>query len=627
MASNIENWDDDGDIDFDHSQSISSRHSNFSSRLSTKTESNAGDEDWQVLVASHDENATKTAIQSAKQAGIPIPQSVPSSALLGGTIKKLGKKKSRRNLDDDWGLDIELPGAGASPLKLKPQLQPRQVSQGIRPITPSNEIDDFDAEWAEGSLGVRFGGTKRDVRNRSSSTSVVSPSLGSCMTIESEDDGLDGLILPSGPTDLNAALERVRKDREGTTDPATPLLAIASPSTELVAPALPSEPKQEPKVLVADEEGELDGLDIGSQPLIDPKKHHRNIKISSNKIHVAPSRSTTTLTFTDKSTTSRIPRPTTKPSRLDPVLETGAVQVSRTGRFAPTTTSAQLLRSKRSAPVLRSQSQLSSKPSIPFLPAGAGAGSQSHHVSARTSQLHLRRDSNPDRPQSPPTRSFSRMSRLDQIPDTPSRAGHRRDVATPSVMRENTSKRNVVRPTRQRNFGDGSELDLFDDLPTSATKENQFTKQPTRAGPPRPMLKSQNSLSRLITDRTGRQTPMPQPPATPTTVASGMTGTTVQPHTPRGMHTFQEKTPSFARDTAASRIAREQRLAGAGSRPRDGPLAQVQTNWKTQVALRNPHLSPTAQRMKNKGEVKKPQLIKWMGAEAGRSESTENHAI
>ncbi|MBE7181154.1 MAG: hypothetical protein INR71_08095, partial [Terriglobus roseus] len=336
----VENWDDDGDIDFDHTQSVSSRHSNFSARVSIKSESNAGDEDWQVLVASSDANATKDAIYSAKQAGIPIPQSVPSSALLGGAIKKLGKKTSRRHLDDDWGMDIELPGVGASPLKLKPELRQNSGKQS-RPITPAPEQDDFDVEWAEGSLGVRFGGTRRDPRNRSSSTSVVSPSLGSCMTVESEDDGLDGLVLPAGPTDLNAALEKVRKERETTAVPASPL-----PQPE---PRAPAAPEPEPKVLVADDDDMLGDIDIGGQPLIDPKKpnFHRNIKISSNKIHVPPARSTTTITFTDKPSTSRIPRPTTKPTKLDPVFESGAVHVTRTGRPAPTTTSAQLLRSKR----------------------------------------------------------------------------------------------------------------------------------------------------------------------------------------------------------------------------------------------------------------------------------------
>ena len=40
------------------------------------------------------------------------------------------------------------------------------------------------------------------------------------------------------------------------------------------------------------------------------------------------------------------------------------------------------------------------------------------------------------------------------------------------------AKRSLTKPTRRRNFGDGSELELFDDLPTSSAMEGKFIKNP-----------------------------------------------------------------------------------------------------------------------------------------------------
>jgi hypothetical protein len=173
-------------------------------------------------------------------------------------------------------------------------------------------------------------------------------------------------------------------------------------------------------------------------------------------------------------------------------------------------------------------------------------------------------------------------------PDTPSRTGMRRDVAPATLAREATAKRILAKPTRRRQYGDGSELEVFDDLPTSATKEKKFEKAPTSRGPPK-VLRHQQSNSRL---------PLPDRMATP-----------LPPPTPRSPPK-PENTPRFARDTAASRIAREQRLAGTRSRT-EGEIMPRQTNWKAQVAARSPHTSPTTQRGR-KGTGQKPMLIKAM---------------
>ncbi|KAF2097153.1 hypothetical protein NA57DRAFT_77407 [Rhizodiscina lignyota] len=670
MAAQIENWDDE-EIFF--SKSTSTVQTSFSSRQSLHSDSNAGDEQFDISFALNDENSTKNAIMVAKQKGVPIPENVPPSALSGtGTIKRIGKKMTRQKVDDDWGLDIDLPTQDASPLKLNPSYA---LKGRTDPTTPERDEDDFDLDWAEGSLGTRNGGTKKERRTRSSSTSAMSPSMGSFTTTDGEEDGF---LLPDEPLDLSARLQKVKAIERDvlpiplplpTSEPAgritrpPPKTSDAPfPPTEINDALLPSikpddaslpsikpdnaslppveandaplptveindaqpaaaetnKSKPQSKILVPDDDDDmLGGLDVGTR-LIDPKKpsFNRNIKITSNKITVPPVRSTTTLSFTDKPTSvSRIPRPAIKSAKLDPVYEPGAVQVTRTGgRAAPTTTSSQLLRAKRSAPVLRSQPSLTSKPSIPFLPAGV-SGSQSHHVNSKVPHLGLRRDSNPDRGASPPPpRPFSRMSRMDRLlpESTPSRAGFRRDEKPSAIITH------VTKPYKSRDYGNGSELDMFDDLPTSATKENQFIKEPVGSGKPghRPLLRAQTSLSRLALDRNRTQSPMP--PSTPTTVASTATGATTIPQTPRGSGIIPE-TPRFARDTAASRNAREQRLGG-NARSRDGPLSQVQINWKTQVALRNPHLSPTAQRGKNKGDNKKPQLITWSKADIVKNE-------
>ena len=615
MATEVENWDEDdfqGDL---FSNSVSAAQTSVSSRLSVRSESVAGDEDWQVLLTPNDDASTQTAIAHAKQAGIPLPNNVPASALFGGSIKKLSKKKSRQKMDDDWGEDLDLPPPGG--LKLKKKRSNRNLRA---PITPTaEEEDDFD-EWAEGSLGIRFAGTKRsENRNRSSSVSAMSPSLGSCMTLESEEDGLDGLVLPNGPLDFEAALKK-RKHAETEPDPEpgkvppfpTAQHTAQEPEKKLQKPSAPSQDSTNDDFFA--------DFDLGHGDVFDPKKSklHRNVQ-HKNKRPSAPTQrpaAATTLTFTDKPTNSRIPRPLSSKSsaKLEPVFESGVTHgtnpVARSRRPEPTTTSAQLLKSKRSMPMLRSSyaNQPASHPK-PFLPAG-NAHAQSHNINARSAQSHARRDSDPNRSQSPTMRPYSRLSTA-LAPDTPSR-GSRRDIAPAALARDASVKRPMTKPTRRRHFGDGSELESFDDLPTSATKESRFVKQPslpklngTATAKP---LRQALSHSKLQNgpDRTATATPMPPTPRTPSMkLDAGSSGT-----------------PRFARDTAASRIAREQRLNDAKSQPQqrprgEGPLMPVSTNWKAQVAARSPHASPGAQRKKKPGVL--PQLIKPMGAHVVKS--------
>lgn len=612
----VENWDDDDDLDFGGFQgnfnaSTGTAQTSISSRLSAHSESVAGgDEDWNLVV--NDEQSTANAIQSAKQAGIPLPENVPQSALLGGTIKRLGKKKSRQKLNDDWDNDIEMPDLGA-PLKLK-AVQP--------PSNTGEEYDDFDE--LEGSLGIRFGGTKRDARNRSSSASAMSPSLGS-VTAESEVDDLGGLELPEGPMDFEAILKKRRAADAELSDLSQASPAIEQPETVNV---------HKKSRLLSDDKNDdyLNDFDLGGGGDILSKRANKNIKVKNQKPTTTGSRPATTFNFTEKPTDkpthtrSHIPRPVSgsKPpgSRLEPVFETGASHIPRERR-QPTTTSAQLLRSKRSMPALSSRPTPAPthKASIPsFLPTAGSSDQQQHGVAHRPMPYHLRRDSDPHArrgAQSPPLRPHSRLSNA-RTPDTPSRGSkQRQDLAPSALAREAAAKRTVTKPARRRNYGDGNELEIFDDLPTSTSKESKYMKQPIARGPPGT---SKPSTLRQTTSRTDMRNI--EPVKRNIAIPDRMT-TPAPPRTPasptKGFHQQSSSyTPSYLRDTAASRIARETKLGG-NPRPRsEGPLMPLSTNWKAQVAARSPHTSPSAQRQKTQG--KKPQLIRAVGQHVAKSE-------
>lgn len=618
-SSRLESWDD-GDFD-DASDGLLFKHhtalGSLSSRRSVRSDAESAD-DWQFLLPPNDEPATTHAIATAAaaHAGIPLPHNVPPSALLGGSIRRLGKKQPPAKtavLDDDWGNDLELPAPHTGTLALKPPT-----------VAADAAADEADVDWGEGSLGIRFAGTRRDARGaRSSSASVsaMSPSLGSCMTVESDDDDLHGIVLPLESLDFHARLDQLKKvplspPQQLPTPQSSPLCVLPPPtSAPTSAPSAPTPadtwptsplsttptpcPFDGPALahpqLAPDDDDFMQGLDVGDGHVFDDRKLtlHRNVVVK--KTHAKPpapaaARPASTLTFTDKPVTSRIPRPQpgSLRSRLTPVYESGA-PTHGPSRPMPTTTSAQLLRSKRSAPVLRSANLTQTTPRMPFLPAGGHATTQSHNIMARSSQGHLRRDSDPRRPQSPSMRSHSRLSGH-QV-ETPSRAGLRRDLA-PSALARHPPPKKLTQPQRKRNFGDGHELDAFDDLPTSATKEKAFIKAPRQSSSTK-TLRHQPSNSRLpMPDR--MSTPLPHTPLSP----------------PRPDHT-----PRFARDTAASRNAREQRLndqrmAGTRSRAEGTTVAPRPMSWQAHVAARSPHSSPTAHRKKGSGA--KPQLIRQM---------------
>ena len=776
----VEAWDDDefenlDDIQFRTASTATSvishpqtgHRDSISSRMSMRSDSNQGDENWDVLV---DEQAPiKDAIAMAKSKGIPLPANVPRSALEGGTIRRLKGKEIKRAIADDWSEDLDMPTSNA-PLKLAKQ-EIRNLSESFRQIsaafrssptspemsdpnktikspksriiatpvsldafrdndddafadvptirvakhrspqkgptlfTPASMIkpdiesieedlelptdgqlrlstqkpmprtpqqnDDFDFEWGEGSLGFKNAGKGRGGRSaRSSSVSALSPSVSSAFTAESEDDGLDGLVLPEGPIKFDEKLKK--RQSEQARD-----LANAPTS----APTAPQE-----------KDDFFDDFDIGEGDVFNNAKLtlNRNIKQKAQRPTSPSKRTTTTLNFTStktQGTISRLPRfqPSHERARsnLEPVSETGVAVSrfqrpgSRLGQHSaqssvssiptpttptpstpsrrglrpaesradiryepPTTTNAQLLRAKRSMPVMRgvnsptkappyvrppsrteagsrlnpsyerSDSRLGDarKPAVPFLPAGASQG-QSQHISLKgqTAPRHYRRQDSDGSGESMSAaqRSLSRLAGLGR-PETPGRGRSGMSAAELAAQ----AKKQITKPTRRRNYGDGSELEIFDDLPTSASTESKFTKIPIGRGAPRSLRSklglsqfNQSTTSLASTIRTGSETPVPATPLSPLKHDFPTTATTMT------------NVPRFARDTAASRIAREQRQISTTFQNIHGePLQPISANFKISAAPR----SNTNSLRKKKDVQQKPHLIKPMGDDVNR---------
>ncbi|KAL2759680.1 hypothetical protein ACRALDRAFT_1025584 [Sodiomyces alcalophilus JCM 7366] len=774
VVDKVENWDDsDFELDaddtpfrgcgFTNSQNNGppSRRDSHSSILSLRSdlESMPGEE-RHVQLPGDDEQSTLEAIAAATKAGIPLPKNVPSSALMGGTIKRLGGRKVKKIIQDDWENDIELLDS-TQPLRIKPQDASRfpdilrQVSgetqnspskpssrpstlpaiikddeerrhsvisttssvltraahldkfrddddddldffgdglgtikvsktRSTRPIslitpptpqkdekptapdedfendfelpsdgklklsmrrnipkTPSSHADDLD--WGEGSLGTRFGGTRRDGRShRSSSASALSPSVSSSFTAESEDDTFDGLVLPTGPVDFEERLSRQRQSRS----PVRSSVGEETPRTD------------------ADKDDMLSGLEIGDGEIFDASKLtlHRNIRVNKHR-PASPARPKTAvaITFTNKAVQSRLPRPSHERthSMLEPVSESGGPIPSRSRRpqsrlghssqssvaslptptttspshsllpgtprkreigtrssltslrNEPTTTSSQLLRFKRSLPAMR-QGQAPAKSSPngprhdrpssrtennrpssvlrpktpverirplseisasharkPFLPAGV-SNAQSHHVAAKTSRAFRRHDSDNSIDLRSHSRTFSRSALR-----SPSPRRHR--TATQIVQ---SGVRGEFYRGRPRNFGDGHELDGFDDLPTSAHAEAKYMHQPVKA-PLRNKI-----YQNVLPDRMNTPSPGPYSPPPPSRV---------------------DNTPHFARDTTASRIARETSLAQRA--PSTGVLAPLTSQRVAQLSSRG-NLAPGVPQttVRSKKHRKPPQL-------------------
>ncbi|KAJ8129165.1 hypothetical protein O1611_g4466 [Lasiodiplodia mahajangana] len=224
---------------------------------------------------------------------------------------------------------------------------------------------------------------------------------------------------------------------------------------------------------------------------------------------------------------------------------------------------------------------------------------------ARSSALRL--TSSPSAARSPgvtstatrrPARRSSRSFRRYESEQGPeirplSRALSRNGIRSPSPRRSKNEKstpepawQQINKPRRVRHFGDGHELDGFDDLPTSAQTESRYIKQPIASG-------NRTNLRNKIYQNVlpDRNTPSPVSPYSPSRIDSQ---------------------PRFARDTAASRIARETSLAQRAQPT--GPLAPLTSQRVAQLSTRsnlNPPISLNHSRSKKsrKPTQLKPHLI------------------
>jgi hypothetical protein len=312
-------------------------------------------------------------------------------------------------------------------------------------------------------------------------------------------------------------------------------------------------------------------------------------------------RSRSRMGHSSQSSTVSLPTPTTtSPSHgLPPPprrREVGVRTSTTSLRTEPTTTSAQLLKQKRSLPVIRGmntpgkhssyrherppsrsennrpfsgirpktpterQRQGSTdslatvrKTHLPFLPAGASQ-SQSQHAATKHTRGFRRHDSD------------TSIGSIDLRPNsrTISRSTMRSPSPTHRYRATGDTWERLSKPKNKKNFGDGHELDGFDDLPTSKESETKYLKQPTSSGP---KVALRNKLyQNVLPDRTSTISPS-------------------IPSTPRPSYT-----PHFARDTAASRIARETALAQRV--PSNGPLTPINSQRATHLSSRN-NLTPT----------------------------------
>ncbi|KAL2205292.1 hypothetical protein CC79DRAFT_1275537 [Sarocladium strictum] len=551
----------------------------------------------------------------------------PVSFITPPTPQKVEKTKTVAPTEDDFENDLELPSDGKLKLSTRRDI----------PKTPSSQSDDLD--WGEGSLGTRYGGTWRDGRSkRSSSASALSPSVSSTLTAESEDETFDGLVLPSGPVNFRERLQQRRPSK--------------SPERRMEPT---SEPKKSPPA-EADRPDFLEGLDIGDGEAFDAGKLtlHRNIKVKETR-PASPARPKTavSLTFTNKtSANTRIPRLSHERSHstsLEPVSESGGPIVQRVRRPAsrlghsatssitsiptpttpsstssfgpstprrreigtktsttslrnePTTTSAQLLKQKRSLPAIRALNpptkpfQRTTRPGSSGRPNSSGrpgsSGDADRPPSALRPRTPVERQRSTAIGESPfgkrstftpagvstssqprTLRHFRRHDSDNSIDLRPnSRAYSRSTVRSPSPGKPRVAAdtwERLSKPRTRKQFGDGHELDAFDDLPTSRENETRFLRQPLTSGPKAAL---RNKLyQNVLPDRTN--TPTPSTPASP--AKSGYT-------------------PHFARDTAASRRARETSLANRP--PTTGPLAQVTAQRNVQMSSRANLATPPPQ--------------------------------
>jgi len=576
-----ESWDSDDDLLFDDNESISDLRDSQTSNPHTTTrrktsnikpfanlktlEENDREDITQQFEISTDD--IEGAFNMARKAGIPIPRDTPSSALIGGTINRLGSslRKNKPTNMDDWAEDLDIsekttlklstrPGR-RTPSPLPPEFAPKSgaslettandpakddferdfdipADMGIfelkspsmrRDVTtplPPDELDD----WAEGSLGTRYAGTRRV-----GVLSDFSPSASSAITVESDaDDPMEGLEFNSSHVNLQEVLERRMRER-----------------AQEMSPTKPRLPRQH-----SSEEDLLGGLVIEDEVnAFQPSKLKANRNILQRLQEATPAsprrKVAVSVTFAKP---SKIPRPSTTPvpapsptpplpsptvshrqythrpasARLSDQFNEKSLQkkpsVANFSQFHSTQADSirnRALGAKTSMPALRAAAQASPTktrmppPPVPPLPLAdrtksrMGGRSSADGTSLRIESPRprspeiSRNDLQASRPAFIPggasvttshhvaaLKAPQRQGSVSTIRST-STSGKRTPMLAPESLRREALRTKVLTtPRRIRDFGDGTELDAFDDLPVSAVAEKKYKVQAKGVGTP-----------------------------------------------------------------------------------------------------------------------------------------------
>ena len=587
MRKKVEAWDDDGDFILENDDQLVATASPIQSkvvRFPTHQIEQQQDLEYadEIHLSTEDLN---TAVQATIEAGIPISRNTPASALMGGTIHRMGGKlqgvkrvmgnKQQQAVVEDWSDDLEVEDGddwNVKPTPLSRETlemfasgQLRSASAGSsgsdltitnsrsranthgKPVTITEEEEEdfgegFDLpesmsqftlkkpvlrantaaapadidfeEWLEGSLGTRHGGTHRFTTKggggSSESRASFSPT-GSERTVESDDDAFDleGLrdvrnLKQVFESRLRERLQKEDQFRRAETINSSPLRSRSQQRQQ--------QQQHHLKPIIMDDFS--DGL------VVDDSFEHKTRTLKRNVQRATPSHRTSpqrrvamSVTFSEKP--SRLPRATdvvtgtpTERSKIPIISRKMSLMSLKSEQQQPSqqnnlqTPSNRMLSrdrklsAKASMPILRQGSttpapplsdyrvrsprvtelrpsilpKSSTTPSLELRPAFISAGSytnQSHHITIKrqpsTSNLYAYGSTTPQPSPQPPTspRKYNRPK--------------------PELVQEANRVQHVVRPTiKRRDFGDGTELDTFDDLPVNVAQERTFRKSPTK---------------------------------------------------------------------------------------------------------------------------------------------------
>lgn len=595
-----ESWDNDDDLLFDDNESIGDLRESQTSNPPINTRRRSGNiRSFSGLktLDENDDNEDTThqfelstddiegALSLALKAGIPIPKDTPSSALIGGTINRLGNslRKTRAVNMDDWSEDIDMPettslklsvrpnvARAASPLPLEfAEFTPRLSTSGKQPqiesakddfeedfdipadmgtfelksptmrkeVTTPLPTDDFE-DWAEGSLGTRYAGTRRV-----GILSDFSPSASSAITVESDGgDPMEGLEFGSVHVNLQEVLERRMKERALEMSPTKPRT-------------------QRPSVTDDDLLGGLE-LDDDENPFQASKlKANRNIlhRLQSMTPASPQRKVAVSVTFAEKP--SKIPRPSFTPlpspgptpaptsptaprrpttpythrppsGRLSDQINEKNLQkkpsVANFSQFPSTQADSirnRALGAKTSMPALRGVTYSPTKPRYQPPPIPERAKSRAGRTPDGSSRTESPRPRSPEITRNDSQQSMRpafipggasvasshhvaalkaplRQGSMGTIRST-SASGKRTPMFAPENLRREALRTKVLTtPRRIRDFGDGSELDAFDDLPVSHAAEKKYRVQAKGVGTPNGVHRftTPNSTVRKLSD-------------------------------------------------------------------------------------------------------------------------------